>query len=43
MKKLGHVTGVVFVAVGTKLAPTVVVGRSLGFSKIDLWGGFSES
>lgn len=39
-KKLGHVIGVAFVAVGTKLALTVIVGISVGFSKMDFGGGF---
>ena len=39
-KKLGHVIGVAFPAVGTKLALTVIVGISVGFSKMDLGGGF---
>lgn len=34
-KKLGHVIGVASVAVGTKLALSLVVGISIGFSKMD--------
>lgn len=39
-QKLGHVIGIVFVAVGTKVALTVNEGISVGFSKMDLGGGF---
>lgn len=40
-QKLGHVIGVASVAVGTKLALAVIVGISVGFSRMDWVRGSS--